>query len=181
MKRLNVVALLCALFVATPLAHAELWQTANVYKQGSGGFGAVGQYYFDPSKAMLYGQFLYGVGNNLQIEARMGGGGLDFYVGMFVKDQLIATQDMSVAIWSGFHSQGNAFWDIAPIFSHNFGRIEFYFGPYVAVSLGDRDSGVTLNPGFRIPIQSNLSVYSELALKVSHIPTSVIGGLRYSF
>lgn len=180
MRRFSSLVIALSLFAA-PLAKAEIWQSAEVLKRGSAAVGGFGQIYFDPSKFMAYGQFLYGIGNDLQLEARMGGGDLDFYAGFFAKARLVSNKAGEVALWSGIHSQGNGYWDLAPIFSHDFGRVEFYFAPYISISLGDRNSGVTLNPGLSFDIKPKLKFYGELAAKVSNIPTSIIGGVRYSF
>ena len=162
-------------------AHAQIWQTANVLQQGAATIGGNGQLYFDPSEFTFNGQLLYGIGNQLQLEARLGAGSLDFYAGAFVKYHFFGNKIFDLALWSGLHSQGNAYWDIAPIFSHDFGTVDLYFAPYIAISLGDRETGVTLNPGLIFDVKSDLKVYGELGLEVSNIPTSLAVGIRYFF
>jgi hypothetical protein len=181
MKRL--IPILAALFLTAPFsgAHAQIWQSAKALKQGAASVGAFGQLYFDPSEFMAYGQAAYGIGNGMQLEGRLGTGSLDFYAGMFVKAFVLSNKMISIALWSGIHSQGNAFWDFAPIFSHDFGRVDLYFAPFISLSLGDRSSGVTLNPGMSVDIQPNLVFYGELGLKLSNIPSSLMGGVRYFF
>lgn len=163
------------------VAHAQIWQTANVLQQGAATVGGNGQLYFDPSEFMFNSQLLYGVGNQIQLEARLGVGSIDTYVGAFAKYHFFNNKIFDLAFWSGLHSQGNAYWDLAPILSHDFGSLEIYFAPYIAISLGDRKSGVTLNPGVSVDAQSNLKVYGELAVEVSNIPTSLAVGIRYFF
>jgi hypothetical protein len=173
-------ALLVALFT-TSSAQAQIWQSAKVVKQSSASIGGFGQLYFDPSEFMAYGQLAYGIGNGMQLEGRLGTGSLDFYAGMFVKALVVSNSVASIALWSGIHSQGNAFWDFAPIFSHDFGTLELYFAPFISLSLGDRSSGVTMNPGMNLALRPNLTFYTELALKVSNIPSSLTAGVRYFF
>ena len=181
MKNLFRVVLLTCL-VAFPIsAQAVLLQSAKVVPQGVGSIGGFGQLYFDPSEFMVYAQAAYGLGNNYQLEGRVAVGGLDTYVGGFIKNEVYTTSAFAFALWGGIHSQGNAFLDIAPILSHDFGPLEMYIGPYLALSLGDADTGMTLNPGLNFTTSPNLSVYIEMGLKVSKIPTSFVGGVRYYF
>jgi len=177
---LTRLTLISMIFFA-PSAHAVLLQSAKVNPQGIASLGGFGQLYFDPSEIMVYGQMVYGVGNNYQMEARVGLGGLDTYVGGFVKNQIMTSSLMSFAVWGGIHSQTNAFIDVAPILSFDFGAVELYLGPALALSLGDADTGVTFNPGLNFGTSANLSIYAELAMKVSNTPTSFIGGVRYYF
>jgi hypothetical protein len=181
MKRLVLSLVVFFTLFSVSSAEAQIWQTAKVLKQNSAAVGGFGQLYFDPSEFMAYGQLTYGIGNGMQLEGRLGTGSLDFYAGMFVKALVVSNQVASIALWSGIHSQGNAFWDFAPIFSHDFGTLELYFAPFISLSLGDRHSGVTMNPGMNLALRPNLAFYTELALKVSNIPSSLTAGVRYVF
>jgi hypothetical protein len=181
MKRLFLTLALSFTLLSSAPANAQIWQSAKVLKQSTGAIGGFGQLYFDPSEFMAYGQFTYGIGNGMQLEGRLGTGSLDFYAGMFVKALVVSNSVASIALWSGIHSQGNAFWDFAPIFSHDFGALELYFAPFISLSLGDRNSGVTMNPGMNFALRPNLAFYTELALKVSNIPSSLTAGVRYLF
>lgn len=177
----NILKVLVISVLMTSSAQAQIWQTANVLQQGAGSAGVNGQLYFDPSEFMVNGQLMYGIGNQLQLEARLGVGGFDTYAGFFTKYHLMTNKLAAFSIWTGIHSQGNAYWDLAPIFSHDFGPVDLYFAPYIAISLGDRESGVTMNPGLQFDAKPDLKVYAELALEVSHIPTSFTAGFRYLF
>lgn len=174
------MALLGSLILSQP-AQAILLQSAKVNPQGVASIGGYGQLYFDPSEFMAYAQLAYGVGNNFQVEGRVGVGGLDTYVGGFIKNQIMTSSLMSFSVWGGLHSQTNAFIDVAPILSFDFGAIELYLGPALALSLGDADTGLTFNPGLNFGTSPNVSVYAELAMKISNTPTSFIGGVRYYF
>jgi len=152
-----------------------------VNPQGIASIGGYGQLYFDPSEFMAHAQLAYGVGNNFQIEGRFALGGLDTYVGGFVKNQVMTSSMMSFAVWGGLHSQSNAFIDLAPILSFDCGALEFYMGPALELSLGDANTGITFNPGLNFGTSPNVSVYAEVAMKISKTPTSFTGGIRYYF
>jgi hypothetical protein len=181
MKNFLPLLVLVSWFSYSSPAQAILVQSAKVNPQGVASVGGFGQLYFDPSEFMAHAQLVYGVGNNYQMEARVALGGLDTYVGGFAKNQIMTSSMMSFAVWGGLHSQGNAFIDLAPILSFDFGAIELYLGPALELSLGDADTGLTFNPGLNFGTSANVSVYAELAMKISNTPTSFIGGVRYYF
>ncbi len=176
----GLVALFSLVLFSSP-AQAVLLQSAKVNPQGVASVGGYGQLYFDPSEFMAHAQLVYGVGNNYQIEGRFALGGLDTYVGGFVKNQIMTSSMMTFSVWGGIHSQGNAFIDLAPILSFDFGVLELYLGPALELSLGDADTGITFNPGLNFTTSPNLSVYAEVAMKISNTPTSFVGGVRYYF
>ncbi len=175
------ITLLTSSFLSALPAQAMFWQSAEVMTPRTYEVGGIAGLSFDPSKFMGYGQFKAGLAPRFELEARMGAGGYDFYLGGFGKYALFSRNGLSFSLMSGIYNQGNAYVEVAPIGTIDIGRMDLYFGPDFALSLGDRSSGSTFNIGVSIPYERRFSIFGELDIKLSNLPSSVLAGMRARF
>lgn len=170
-----------ATFMLTSPAQAMFWQSAEITTPRTYEVGGVGQLYFDPSEFMGYVDFVAGIDPRLSLEARLGDGGAEFYAGGFAKYALFSREGFSFSFFGGIYTQGNGYVEIAPMGTYDLGRADLYFGPDFALTLGDRSSISTFNIGISIPYERRFSIFGELDIKLSNIPTSVLAGMRARF
>lgn len=177
----RALLILVTVMQATTPAQAMFWQSAKIATPRTYELGGVGQLTFDPSKFMAYADFIAGISPRLDLEARLGDGGYDFYVGGFGKYALYSHNGLQLSLLGGIYNQGNAFFELAPMGTIDIGRMDLYFGPDFIFSLGDRSSGSTFNIGLSIPYDRRFHFFCELDIKLSHVPSSILGGMRARF
>ncbi len=173
--------MIAAVLVTSTPANAMFWQSAKVVTPRTTEVGGVAQLTFDPSKFMAYANLIHGVTPRLSLEGRLGDGGYDFYIGGFGKYALYSHNGFQFSLFGGIYNQGNAYVEFAPMGTFDLGRIDFTFGPDFAFSLGDRMSLSSFNLGFAVPYERRFSFFGELDIKLSHIPSSILAGMRARF
>lgn len=163
-------------------ASAEFWQGAAPLKSGEGAVGGFGQIYFQPSDAMAFGQFSYGITDSFQGEARLGVGSLDTYFGFFGKYGMIRRKSLDISLWFGFHHLSVSYADLGLILGHTFKVVQFYIGPAFQVPLQNgMPIEFSLIPGINFGIAKQLRLFTEFNLNLSHSDSSVSLGIKYYF
>lgn len=181
MKKLPLILVALSALALSTSAHAMFWQSAKLATPSTYEFAGVGQVTFDPSRFMAYADLIAGITPRLSLEARIGDGGNEFYIGGFGKYGLAYYEGFQFSFFGGVYNQGNGFVEFAPLTTFDFGRVDVTFGPDFSISLGDRSSSSSLNFGLSIPYEHRLSIFGELDIKLSNAPSSVLAGIRARF
>ncbi len=180
---LFLAASLALLSVSAPRrAHAQLWQSAQVLSAKSFSLGAYGSFVFAPSADFMgFAQAKVGLGNNLDLEARFGGGSLSPYFGGFLKWQFLSTEVVNLAVWGGYHYQGTSQVDASVVVSHSFSRFEIYGAPFFQMafdSTGVRAGGGFI-PGFSFSLARQARLYVEFVLGSTPVLNSGSIGVKF--
>ncbi|MCC7442411.1 MAG: hypothetical protein IT285_12310 [Bdellovibrionales bacterium] len=161
-------------------AQALLLQSAPTLRQGVVAFGGFGMLTFEPSEFTAIGQVAYGLAQHVQIEGRLGFGTIDVYAGGFLKYFLTSGKVADVALWAGLSTLGSSQLEAAAHFSRGFDSgWGLYLSPRLALPLsGGGDAGLSLQPGFFLPLKGDLTFYGELTLDLANQANAATFGVR---